>query len=198
MKLFYSTASPYARATRIMLREASLDFSNIEYSSHPFDNEPDFLQTNPLGKVPCLLLESGESLYDSEVICQYLDSEHNEGKLWAPVKDNWQARKTYSLVSGLLDTSVALQQEKMRAAEALESLFWKERFIAALERGAKELSRLLPLYGEMWSLLSINSLCLLDYLSFRHPELDWKQHSPLLEHYKLHSIRDSFEQTAPK
>lgn len=198
MKLFYSTASPYARTTQVVLREVGLSPEQYEVETHPFNNESAFIAANPLGKVPCLVLENGESIYDSEVIGQYLDQTYNEGRLWQPLSDNWSMRTGYSHVSGLLDICVALRQEKMREEEGKRSEFWWDRFVAGLGRGLVELNNMITEYPTTFSLLHINTICLLDYLSFRHPEINWRQHQFLIDFHSKFSERKSFLETQPK
>lgn len=198
MKLYYSTASPYARTAQVTLREIGLTPQEHEKETHPFNNDDDFIAANPLGKVPCLMLDNGESLYDSEVICQYLDDTYNQGILWQPVNNNWQLRKLYSQVSGLIDVSVALRQEKMREEEGLKSEFWWSRFNLALERGVADFASSIHQLPTSFSLLHINTVCLLDYLSFRHPEINWQQYKSLSECYRLYAMRTSFTETMPK
>jgi glutathione S-transferase len=198
MKLFYSTASPYARTAQVTLREVGLNPELIEHQTHPFNNERDFLDANPLAKVPCLILDNQESLYDSEVICQYLDAEFNQSSLWQPIKISWSLRTRYSQVSGLLDVSVALRQEKMRQQEGLASSFWWQRFEQALARGLADLAIRIHDFPADFTLLHINTICLLDYLSFRHPEIDWQQHEQLRNFYQDCHNRPSFNQTKPR
>lgn len=198
MKLYYSTASPYARTAQVTLREVGLNPLKHENETHPFNNDDDFVAANPLGKVPCLVLDNGESLYDSEIICQYLDETYNDGLLWQPVKDSWQFRKFYSQVSGLLDVSVALRQEKMRDDEGIKSEFWWGRFNSALERGLRDLARSAKGFPKEFSLLHINTVCLLDYVTFRHPEINWRTFDSLNELHSTLSVRASFSDTKPK
>ncbi|NVJ60687.1 MAG: glutathione S-transferase N-terminal domain-containing protein [Gammaproteobacteria bacterium] len=202
MKLYYSNASPYARTAQVVLREiaidnAELDPQVIEVPTHPFDNEPEFLTANPLGKVPCLILESGQSVFDSEVICQYLDAKFNHGKFWQPIANDWQLRCIYSEISGLLDLAVALRQEKMREAESLRSDFWWSRFESGLSRGMQWLTKRITEVPESINLININLICLMDYLSFRHPEFANFNES-LLSRYEVFTSRETFVNTKPR
>ncbi|PWK53771.1 glutathione S-transferase family protein [Pleionea mediterranea] len=198
MKLFYSTASPYARTTQVVLREVGLSPEKHEVATHPFNNESAFIAANPLAKVPCLVLDNNQSIYDSEVIGQYLDKTFNGGKLWQLLAEDWSLRTVYSHVSGLLDICVALRQEKMREEEGNRSEFWWDRFVAGLDRGLIELNKMIAEFPESFSLLHINTICLLDYLSFRHPEINWRQHQSLEDFYQRFSGRESFLSTQPK
>lgn len=74
MKLFYSDASPYARCVRVVIRHLDIDGID-ELKTDPFDNSEALLQANPLGRVPCLQLNDGSAIYDSEVILRFFDFE---------------------------------------------------------------------------------------------------------------------------
>ncbi|WP_144392310.1 glutathione S-transferase family protein [Pleionea sediminis] len=197
MKLFISTASPYARTAQVVLREVGLDPKLIESETHPFNNEQEFLRANPLGKVPCMLLDDGSSIYDSEVICQYLDFEFNQEKLWQPIMQSWSLRTLYSHVSGLLDLAVALRQEKMREEEKLRSDFWWSRFESGLLRGFSFLENNISRLPNDLSLLHINLTCLVDYMSFRHSDIKLKCDQVNQLCLELKS-RQSFKATEPK
>lgn len=201
MKLYYSTASPYARTTQVVLREIAskngeLSQQATELAMHPFDNDAEFLQANPLGKVPCLVLDDGLSLFDSEVICQFLDQEFNNSEFWQPIADSWLLRRIYSEISGLLDLAVALRQEKMRDADNLRSEFWWQRFETGLARGIESLSSNINRVPDTVNLINLNLVCLLDYLSFRHPELELSSAS-LDNRYRMFASRESLRSTVP-
>ncbi len=198
MKLFISTASPYARTAQVTLREVGLDPSAHEQITHPFNNEAAFIQSNPMSKVPSLTLDNGQTLFDSEVICQYLDETFNQSQLWQSVQSNWSLRTLYSQVSGMLDLAVALRQEDMRAPEGHSSPFWKNRWSESLERSLTDLNAKIVSFPVTFSLLHINSVCLLDYLSFRHPRFIWRDHKNLVSFYLQWSNRESFALTNPK
>lgn len=196
MKLFYSTASPYARTAQILLREVKLDPTEIEIQTHPFDNNAEFLKANPLGKVPCLITDNDEGIFDSEIICQYLDAEFNQGNLWQPVQSSWSLRTTYSLISGLLDLAVARRQEIMRNSDGLKSEFWWQRFNDGLRRGFEELENRIVLMPDGFNLLDINLACLIDYMAFRHSDLDCIG-SHTMSRFQLFQNRPSIKQTQP-
>ncbi|WP_335917624.1 glutathione S-transferase N-terminal domain-containing protein [Shewanella chilikensis] len=86
MQLYYSTASPYARVVRVIARELGLALD--EKLVNPFDNSDELLSVNPLGKIPCLLLDDGAALFDSEVIARYLDARFGQDRFFGPQK-NW-------------------------------------------------------------------------------------------------------------
>ena len=193
MQLIYSPASPYARCPRIIARLHNLAMDEI--ALHPFDNPPSLLQANPLAKVPCLILQSGQALFDSQVICRYLDHCGN-GQL-SPASDDWQGQTLLALVIGLMDSAVALRQEAMREQEGKRSAFWSQRFTNALERGLITVNRQLPADATT-SLATIYLLSLLDYLDFRHPHLNWRQHRQLVSLHQHWQQADCIRQTMPQ
>lgn len=197
MKLIYSDASPYARTARIAVRELGLSAKVEEIAHHPFDNPKELVEANPLCKVPCLINDTGMALFDSQVIGEYLDAQADDGTLFSDVNKDWQLRTLYSLTRGLLDTAVALQQDKMRGEG--QSEFWQERFYGALDRGLAYLQQHLASYPKRFEILSINTVALVDYLSFRHPEykkLDG--FTKLNMWFDEQQNRPSVTQTAPK
>ncbi|AOE50856.1 glutathione S-transferase [Kangiella sediminilitoris] len=198
MKLIYSTASPYARTARIALREIGLTKSVEEIEQHPFDNPKELIEANPLCKVPCLIDDKGMAIFDSQVICEYLDQFSDEtSRLFKEVDNSWQLKTLYSLTRGLLDTAVALQQDKMRGEG--QSDFWQERFTGALDRGLKYLQTHLASYPKRFEILAINTVALVDYLEFRHPELRvMDKFTKLQMWFDEQQSRSSVAQTAPK
>lgn len=197
MKLYFTPASPYARSARIVLREHRLEDRLREELSHPFDNAGDFVKANPLGKVPCLALDSGESIVDSEVICAYLDRELGDGRLSRALDGDWELKTFYSVCSGLTDTLVLLRQEKAREQEGLRSDFWWRRYQDAIARTLDYLEERADQLPEPLNLAHINLACALAYLDFRHGDIDWRGGHPQLAALveRLES-RDSFAATA--
>lgn len=197
MKLIYSHASPYARTARVALRELGLETQVEEIFQHPFENPAQLISFNPLCKVPCLIDNEGNGIYDSQVICEYLD--HNaDGHLFGAINADWNLRTLYSLTRGILDSCVAWQQDKMRGVEA-ESEFWQRRFISSIERGLNHLQKQKASLPKEFSALHINLVTILEYLDFRHPEYEWQeQHANLVGWYQNIKDRASIVNTIPK
>ncbi|TKB50704.1 glutathione S-transferase N-terminal domain-containing protein [Ferrimonas aestuarii] len=172
MLLYYSDASPYARLVRVTARELEVDGLN-EVCCSPFDDE--IRQSNPLGKVPFLLLGSGQTLVDSQLICHYLDSEFGNHTLHLPLAQHWGRQNLNMVLQGLLDAAVALRVEHTRADEGTSSDFWQQRYLNGLEAGLVEVERSLSLLPEEWAILDIKLACLLEYLDFRHPDFGWRK-----------------------
>lgn len=196
MKLIYSTASPYARAARIALRELGLLNRVEEIFQHPFENPAQLISFNPLCKVPCLIDEEDQGIFDSQVICEYLDTKA-DNQLFKDIHPDWQLRTLYSLTRGILDSCVAWQQDKMRG-ENNESEFWQKRYLSSIERGLNYLQKRINELPENFSALHINMLTILDYLDFRHEDYEWQEkHSELIEWHQHFSQRESVITTMP-
>ncbi|AKE53039.1 glutathione S-transferase family protein [Kangiella geojedonensis] len=198
MKLIYSDASPYARTARMVVRELGLGSKVQEVAYHPFDNPKELIDANPLCKVPCLIDDNGMAIFDSQIMGEYLDDYATIDKpLFADVNNSWQLKTLYSLTRGLLDTAVALQQDKMRGEG--QSEFWQERFYSALDRGLAYLQKHLASFPKQFEILSINTVALVSYLKFRHPEYtNLEGFTKLNMWFDEQQSRPSVSQTAPK
>lgn len=139
MKLYWSPTSPYVRKVMLLAHEAGLadKLELIDGRGTPWDRNSETAAYNPLGKVPCLVPEEGPALYDSRVICEYLDSRH-EGPTFFPAGEaRWRALTLQSLADGLLDAGILIRYETMRP-EAERSQSWilgqTNKLQAALDR----------------------------------------------------------------
>jgi glutathione S-transferase len=113
MKLYYSPGSPYARKVRIVAMETKLDkkMEMVNVAVSPIAPNADVEKHNPIGKIPALSVK-GMDLFDSPVICEYLDNQHNGRKL-LPRKgrDRWVALRQQAMADGLLDAAILTRYE---------------------------------------------------------------------------------------
>lgn len=185
MKLFYTDSSPYAACVKAVINEHNCHNQVEMIMTHPFDNQPAFVEANPLAKVPCLI-DQGEAILDSEVICDYLDANLSGGILFEPIYADWRLKTLYSMCSGLIDTCVGLRQEDMREQEGTRSPFWVERYQTAVGRTLLQIEAKLGLFPQHITILHITLYCALLYLDFRHPTLKWRQNHPQLNAWLDH------------
>ena len=204
MKLIGSPASPYARKVRVVMAEKKLEYQYVTEDVWAADSS--ITRSNPLGKVPCLVMEGGEAVFDSRVIVEYLDTLSPVGKL-IPTQGRERAEvKTWeALADGLLDAALLARMEMIfkGRTEAQRSQAWIDRQMgkidAALEAMSVGLADKPFCSGIHFSLSDVAVGCALAYLDFRFPQVAWRAHHANLAklHEKL-AQRPSFIETAPK
>lgn len=202
MKLLGSTSSPYARKVRIVLAE-----KKIEYKFELVDVwSPDTtIQTsNPLGKVPTLVMEDGGAVFDSRVIVEYLDNISPLHRLIPQSgRERVEVRCWEALADGLLDAAILIRLEETQRASELRSAKWVDRQMqkvaASLTAMAQGLGEKAWCNGQNYTLADIAVGCALDWLSFRFPQIDWRASHPNLAQLldKLHQ-RPAFADTKPQ
>jgi glutathione S-transferase len=203
MKLIGSTTSPYVRKVRVVMAEKKLEFSFV--SEDVWAANTTISASNPLGKVPCLIMEGAEALFDSRVIVEYLDTLSPVGKLIPTVGRERAEIKTWeALADGVLDASILARLEATWAERSTEqrSQAWIDRQLGKVNDALKAMSLGLGdkpfCAGIHLSLADIAVGCALGYLDFRFPELSWRGEYPNL--VKLHDKllqRASFADTLP-
>jgi len=202
MRLIGSLTSPYVRKVRVVMAEKKLDF---QLSLEDVWGSDAMLKNNPLGKVPCLVLDGGEAVFDSRVIVEYLDTLSPVGKLIPPSgRERIEVRTWEALADGLLDAAILARLEASwdgRSAEQ-RSAAWIERQMSRVTISVKAMSQGLGerpfCAGNYLTLADLAVGCALSYLDSRSPEIDWRGPYPNL--HKLHdklAARPSFIDSAP-
>jgi glutathione S-transferase len=203
MKLIGSNASPYVRKVRIVMAEKKLDYEFVTEDVWAADTT--IGQSNPLGKVPCLVMEGGEALFDSRVIVEYLDTLSPVGKLIPAMGRERAEVKTWeALADGLLDAAILARLEANWAGRAKgeRSDAWIERQRSKVQSSVKAMSQGLgekPFCAGIYlSLADIAVGCALGYLDFRFPDTDWRGSYPNLAKLQDKLMqRQSFIDTKP-
>ena len=202
MKLIGALTSPYVRKVRIVMAEKKLEFELVLADVWKSD---EILQSNPLGKVPCLVMEGGEAVFDSRVIVEYLDTLSPVGKLIpAAGRERAEVRTWEALADGILDAAILARLEATwpGRTEAQRSQAWIDRQLsrvdASLAAMASGLGDKAWCVGNHMTLADIALGCAVDYLSFRFPQIDWRTRHPNLARLadKL-ATRPSFIESAP-
>lgn len=201
MKLIGSLTSPYVRKVRVVMAEKKLDYDFVLENVWAEDSQ--IQAHNPLGKVPCLIMDDGGSLFDSRVIVEYLDTLSPVGRLIpAQGRDRAATKCWEAIADGVLDAVVAVHIENHRRAPELRSEEWIERqqkkVSVALDSMDKSLDDQPFCMGINLSLADIAVGCALGYLDLRYSELDWRSQFPNLNRLneKLQT-RASFSSTLP-
>jgi glutathione S-transferase len=203
MKLIGSNSSPYVRKVRVVMAEKKLDY---EYQLEDVWAATTTIGlSSPLGKVPCLVMEGAEALFDSRVIVEYLDTLSPVGKLIPSVGRERAEVKTWeALADGVLDAAILARLEATWAGRSAmqRSQPWIDRQLgkvdAALQAMSKGLADKPFCNGIHLSLADIAVGVALGYLDFRFPKINWRDSHPNLS--KLHEKlmqRASFVDTMP-
>jgi glutathione S-transferase len=202
MKLIGSLTSPYVRKVRVVMAEKKLDFQLV--LEDPWGTDA-VTRSNPLGKVPCLVMEGGEAIFDSRVIVEYLDTMSPVGKLIPPTgRERIEVRTWEALADGVLDAAVAARLEATWSgrAEGQRAPAWIDRQMrtvhAALEAMSLGLGDKPYCAGIHLTLADVAVGCALGYLDYRFPAIDWRGRHPNLQRLadKL-ATRQSFVDSAP-
>ena len=198
MKLLYSPTSPYSRKVLVLASETGVDAQLEVEVADPWPGDSRVGQFNPLGKVPALITGDGRVLYDSPVICEYLDAHHDGAKFFPPVGEaRWHALAVQALSDGILDATVLMRLESMRPEEKRHEP-WAQRQLSAVRRSLAVLEGDAEILKGAPSIAHISVGCALGYLDFRLSEEDWRASHPQLESwFATWSKRPSMESTAP-
>jgi len=202
MKLIGSLTSPYVRKVRVVMMEKKLDFQLL--LEDPYGTDA-VLKSNPLGKVPCLVMEGGEAVFDSRVIVEYLDTLSPVGKLIpAAGRERVEVRTWEALADGVLDACLTTRMEQTWAGRSAEqrSQAWIDRQMSrvdtALAAMAKGLGEKPWCMGIHFTLADVAVGCALGYLDFRFAHIDWRgRHANLARLHDKLAVRSSFIDTLP-
>ena len=201
MKLIGSVTSPYVRKVRVVMAEKKLDFSLV--LENVWVPETTIQEVNPLGKIPCLVMEDGSTLYDSRVIAEYLDTISPVCKLLPPNgRDRAEVKVWEALADGVLDAAILVFLERRDRLPEQQSQNWIDRQLGKVHAGLREMSAKLGestyCMGTHYSLADVAVGCALGWLAFRFPDIDWRGDYPNLARlFDKLSERASFRDTVP-
>lgn len=202
MKLFYSPTSPFVRKVNVFAIESGLD-KKIEWmQTNPWQAEDILTAENPLSQVPTLITDDGMILYDSRVICEYLDTLHSANKLIPEQGElRWPALQLQALADGILEAGISRFLERKRDV-AIQSKEWDSTQKIAVERALNTLESSVADWSVNNGGLTIGVIsvaCTLGWLDFRFSEEDWRvAHPDLAKWFDVFSQRDSMRNTLPK
>lgn len=201
MKLLGSTASPFVRKVRIVLAEKKLECDLI--LEDVWSPNTTIQHSNPLGKVPCLIMEDNSCIFDSHVIVEYLDTLTPVSKLIPTHGRERAAVKCWeALADGVLDAGILVRLEVTKRPPEQQSNDWIARQMSKVHAGLKAMSAGLGesafCSGAQYSLADVSVGSALGWLSFRFPELDWRSDHPnLAKLFEKLSERSTFKDTVP-
>ncbi|HEX6959899.1 MAG TPA: glutathione S-transferase [Ferrovibrio sp.] len=181
MKLYFSPTSPYVRKVTVLALETGLDgkIERLPATTSPVEPNATIQRANPLIKVPTLETDSGETLFDSRVICEYLDSLHQGPKFFpASGAARWTALRLQALADGLLDAALLLRYEGFVRPEEKRWPAWQEGQLRKIRGVLAEIEKQAPGFGERVDIGTVAVACALGYLDFRYADMNWRKDHP--------------------
>lgn len=180
MKLRFSPTSPYVRKVVATAIETGLDGRIERVPTDPWSPDTDLPASNPLGKVPALELDDGTALFDSRVICEYLDSLHDGPRLFpASGAARWQALRQAAIADGICDAAINRLLDTRRP-EPQQSADWQARQKTAMARACDLLETEAEALAGPLTIGHIATACALGYLDLRFDADRWRQDRPRL------------------
>jgi glutathione S-transferase len=201
VKLYINKASPFARKARILAREAGIAdrIEEIDTVVSPVTLNEALARENPLIKIPALVTDSGETFYDSPVICEYLDTLHQKPKFFPePGPRRFAALRWQALTDGMMDAAVLSRYEIAVRPEAMRWKDWIEGQKRKVFGGLHALEAEVGSWGDEFGIAQIGAACALGYLDFRFADWGWRSgHPKLAAWFKDVSRRKSVAATVP-
>jgi glutathione S-transferase len=201
MKLRVNKASPFARKARILARETGLAgrIEEIETTVSPVSANEDLARENPLVKIPALVTDAGDTLYDSAVICEYLDTLHAGSKFFpADGPRRFAALRRQALTDGIMEAAVLTRYETAVRPEQLRWKDWIEGQKRKIFGALGVLEREVDGWSGDFDIGQVGVACALGYLDFRFAAWEWRSaHPRLAAWYEGVSRRPSVAATAP-
>ena len=202
MQLYLSPLSPYGRKVNVVLKEISR-VKNIEVkvslaSGTPLDPGNSPIQYNPLGKIPVLIREDGVALYDSRVICRYLDSLATLD-LYKNNNQHWEMLTLEATAEGIIDAALLMAYEWRLRPEEIRFPDWIEGQWSKVDRALDTLeNKWMEQLDDKLNIGQIGVGCALGYLDFRNADRDWREkHKTLSNWFNGFSQRESMSTTVP-
>jgi glutathione S-transferase len=201
MKLLSNPLSPYGRKVKIAMAMKGLEdkIEIVTIDTNPLDN-PEISKANPLSKIPALIAENGTAIFDSHVICEYLDSLAPSPVLFPRGgQERWQTLVLGALADGILDAALLLVYEKRFRPEAIRHAPWQQRQQGKIDRALDHLEGNPPAWEPSPDYGHLTLACALGYLDFRH-EGKWRAGHPKLVAWldKFAKAVPAFEKTRPQ
>lgn len=202
MRLHSNPASPFGRKVKVLAMEAGL-FERLEVhtvQTSAVGPDPSLVADNPLGKIPCLVLDDGTALYDSRVICEYLDSLHSGPCFFPPSGPaRWTALRLQALADGIMDAALLARYEGFLRPEANRWPAWIDGQLDKVVRGLERIEavELANVEGSL-DIGALSVACALGYIDFRFPGLEWRGTRPgIAAWYETFASRASMQATWP-
>jgi len=200
MQLFYSQTSPFVRKCLVAAHELGLA-ERLELkpaAAHPVNRDRSVVERNPLGKIPTLVTAAGAVLFDSRVICEYLNGLGDGHLLPTAGEARFAILTDQALADGMMDAAVLARYE---SGVRPENLRWSDWIGGQMEKVSAALSdfeRRAAAWEDRMDLGVIALGCAIGYLDFRYPDFQWRKRSPSIARwYEEFAARESMAKTRP-
>ena len=200
MKLWHSPLSPFVRKCMILAHEAGIadKIEILNAAAHHINRDERIMESNPLGKVPSMVLDDGTPIFDSRVICAYLDTQHDGENLIPSGDQRFVAATCEALGDGIMEAAVASRYETGIRPPEKQWDKWIEGHFNKIDSGLDYLETWKAARLEDVHIGSISVVAALGYLDFRHPDYDWRATHPYLKQvFADWSKRPSMIETDP-
>jgi Glutathione S-transferase len=201
MKIYYSPTSPFVRKCLVVAHEAGLadSIELLPSQAHPVNFDHQIAQSNPLGQVPTLFTNEGEALYDSRVICEYLDAIGKGGLFPSDAVQRWTALTDQSLADGLLDAALLARYEQVARPEAYYWADWREAQLGKIRRALAQFEGNMAQRANAVDIGTITLACAVSYLDLRFTDFGWRdEYSGVADWYASFAQRPSMRATELK
>jgi glutathione S-transferase len=200
MKLYYSATSPYVRKCLVSAHELKLRerIELLPAAPHPVNRDRALVSSNPLGKVPTLVTDDGAVIYDSRVICDYLNELGRGSLLPAQGSARWAAYRDQALADGMMEAAILVRYETFARPEALQWKDWIEGQMDKVHCGLAEIEQHADTLRQRIDVGTISIGCALGYLDFRYASMAWRDRCPqLAAWFAGFAERESMRATRP-
>jgi len=199
MRLYYSQSSPFVRKVLVCAHEHGLagKIEHLPSAAHPVDTDKTIAGDNPLGQVPTFLTDDGHALYDSRVICEYIDA-LGGGGLFPTGAARWPALVRQSEADGLLDAALLARYEAAARPAEFRWAAWTDGQMRKITRTLDHFEANIAAIDGVVDIGTISVGCGLGYLDFRFADLGWRPSRPkLADWYARFGERPSMVATRP-
>jgi glutathione S-transferase len=201
MRLYYSPTSPFVRKVMVLAQETGLvdqlELNQVTIS--PVNPDTELNADNPLGKVPCLITDEGMAIFDSRVICEYLDGLHDGPRMIpAAGPERWRTMRIHALCDGILEATILCLYERRLRSETMVFEGWIEAQMAKVHRAIAALADEMSNADDQVNMAAIAAACVLGYMDFRQADMNWREDYPAMaEWYGNFGERSSMQATVP-
>lgn len=181
MKIYYSPSSPFVRKVMVVAQELGVEerIERLKSAVHPIRHDVEIVGHNPLGQVPTFFTDDGEVLYDSAVICEYLDTTYGNGEFFpADPAIRWRALRDQALGDGMTNACLLIRYELTVREVAMQNSDWITGQRRKVEDGTRLLEATIADWQGRFDIGTLAFACALSYMDFRLPEIAWREKCP--------------------